>query len=319
VAVGATLQTIKSRGQLICGSNDQVAGFGSVDASGQTVGFDIDFCKALAAAIFGDATKVQYRPLTAQERFTAVQSGEVDVLIRNTTATLTRETTNGMDFAPPNFYDGQGIMVRTSENITGLEQLNGATICVQSGTTTELNLADAFRALNLEFTPAVFEDANGTFGAYDAGQCDAVTTDKSGLASRRLSLQAPDDHVILDVTLSKEPLAPGVLQGDPQWRDIVTWVVYGLMNAEEYDVTQANVQSLLTSEDPNIRRLLGVEGDLGTALGLETDFMVDVITAVGNYGEIYNRHLGPDTPINIPRGPNAQYTDGGLIYGLPFR
>jgi general L-amino acid transport system substrate-binding protein len=318
-SAGATLQAIKGRGQLICGSNDQVPGFGSVDSSGQTVGFDIDFCKALAAAIFGDATKVTYRPLTAQERFTAVQSGEVDVLIRNTTWTLTRDTVNGMDFAPTNFYDGQGIMVRKSDNLTSLEQLGGATICVQSGTTTELNLADAFRALSLEFTPAVFEDANGTMGAYDAGQCDAVTTDKSGLASRRLTLQNPDDHVILDATLSKEPLAPSVLQGDPQWHDIVTWVIYGLMNAEEYGVTQANVQEQLASEDPNVRRLLGVEGELGAGLGLENDFMVDVITAVGNYGEIYNRHLGPDTPVNIPRGPNALYTEGGLIYGIPFR
>jgi general L-amino acid transport system substrate-binding protein len=318
-AAGETLQAIRARGQLVCGSNDQVPGFGSVDPSGQTVGFDIDFCKALAAAVFGDATKVQFRPLTAQERFTAVQSREVDVLIRNTTWTLTRDTANGLDFAPPNFYDGQGMMVRTADNITSLEQLAGATICVQSGTTTELNLADAFRAASLEFTPAVFEDANGTFGAYDAGQCDAVTTDKSGLASRRLSLQAPNDHVILDVTLSKEPLAPSVLQGDPQWKDIVTWVTYGLINAEEYGVTQANVDQQLASEDPNVRRLLGAEGELGGALGLENDFMVDVIKAVGNYGEIYDRHLGPNTPVNIPRGPNAQYTDGGLIYGIPFR
>jgi general L-amino acid transport system substrate-binding protein len=262
---------------------------------------------------------VQYRPLTAQERFTAVQSREVDVLLRNTTWTLTRDTANGLDFGPPNFYDGQGIMVRTSDNLASLDQLNGATICVQSGTTTELNLADAFRAQNLQFTPAVFEDANGTFAAYDAGQCDAVTTDKSGLASRRLSLENPNDHVILDVTLSKEPLAPSVLQGDAQWKDIVTWVVYGLMNAEEFGVTQANIDSQLTSEDPNVRRLLGAEGELGAALGLENDFMVDVIRAVGNYGEIYNRHLGPDTPVNIPRGPNALYTDGGLIYGIPFR
>lgn len=318
-SAGATLQTIKGRGQLICGSNDQVPGFGSVDSSGQTVGFDIDFCKALAAAIFGDPSKVTFRPLTAQERFTAVQSGEVDVLIRNTTWTLTRDTVNGLDFAPTNFYDGQGMMVRKSENITSLEQLNGATICVQSGTTTELNLADSFRARGLEFTPAVFEDANGTMGAYDAGQCDAVTTDKSGLASRRLSLQKPDDHIILDATLSKEPLAPSVLQGDPQWHDIVSWVVYGLMNAEEYGVTQANIEEMKSSEDPNVRRLLGVEGELGAGLGLDNDFMVDVITAVGNYGEIYNRHLGPDTPVNIPRGPNALYTEGGLIYGIPFR
>lgn len=315
----STLQTIKDRGELICGSNDQVAGFGSVDSSGETVGFDIDFCKALAAAIFGDPSKVTYRPLTAQERFTAVQSGEVDILIRNTTNTLTRETVNGMDFAPTNFFDGQGIMVRTSDNLNTINDLDGATICVQSGTTTELNLADAFRAAGASFTPAVFEDANGTFGAYDAGQCDAVTTDKSGLASRRLSLAAPDEHVIMDVTLSKEPLAPAVLQGDAQWRDAVTWVIYGLFNAEEYGITQANVQEQLASEDPNVRRLLGVEGELGAGLGLDNDFMVDVITAVGNYGEIYDRHLGPSTPVNIPRGPNAQYTDGGLIYGMPFR
>lgn len=316
---GSTLQTIKDRGELICGSNDQVPGFGSVDASGQTVGFDIDFCRALAAAIFGDPNKVTFRPLTAQERFTAVQSGEVDVLIRNTTNTLTRETVNGMDFAPTNFFDGQGIMVRKSDNLNTISDLDGATICVQSGTTTELNLADAFRAVGASFTPAVFEDANGTFSAYDAGQCDAVTTDKSGLASRRLSLSSPEDHVIMDVTLSKEPLAPAVLQGDAQWRDIVTWVIYGLFNAEEYGVTQANVQEQLSSDDPNIRRLLGVEGELGAGLGLDNDFMVKVISAVGNYGEIYDRHLGPNTPINIPRGPNAQYTDGGLIYGMPFR
>jgi general L-amino acid transport system substrate-binding protein len=317
---GETLQTIRDRGQLICGVNDQVPGFGSVDSNGQNVGFDIDFCKALAAAVLGDANAVQYRPLTAQERFTALQSREVDVLIRNTTWTLTRDTANGLDFAPTNFFDGQGIMVRAGDNISSLEQLDGATICVQSGTTTELNLADAFRALNLQFTPAVFEDANGTFGAYDAGQCDAVTTDKSGLASRRLSLQAPDEHVILDVTLSKEPLAPSVLQGDPQWKDIVTWVVYGLINAEEYEVTTANVAELAsTSEDPNVRRLLGAEGELGAALGLENDFMVAAISAVGNYGEIYERHLGPNTPLNLERGQNAQYTDGGLIYGIPFR
>lgn len=316
---GATLQKVRDRGQLICGVNDQLAGFGSVDASGQYSGFDIDFCKAIAAALFNDPGKVQYRALSAQERFTAVQTGEVDVLIRNTTWTTSRDTTVGLDFAPVTFFDGQGMMVRKSDNITKLEDMNGASICVQSGTTTELNLADNFRSRGLEFTPVVFETNDQTVAAYDEGRCDGFTTDKSGLASSRLKLQNPDDHVILDVTMSKEPLAPSVLQGDPQWADIVSWTAYGLFSAEEYGITQANVDSFANSEDPNIRRLLGIEGDLGKGLGLENNFMVNVVKAVGNYGEIYNRHLGPETNINIPRGQNALYTQGGLLYAPPFR
>jgi len=318
-AVGEGLQAVRSRGQLICGVNDQLPGFGSVGPDQQPVGFDIDLCKAVAAAVFGDPNAVQYRPLSTQERFTALQSREIDLLARNTTWTISRDTSVGLDFAPVTFFDGQGMLVRTADGIAGLEDMGGASICVQAGTTTEQNLADAFRALNLEFTPVVFEDANQTYAAYDAGQCDGVTSDKSQLASRRIGLQAPDEHVILDETISKEPLAPAVLQGDPQWADIVSWTVYGLMNAEEYGITQENVGSFANSEDPNIRRLLGIEGELGAGLGLDNDFMVDVITAVGNYGEIYNRHLGPDTPINIPRGQNALYRDGGLIYGIPFR
>lgn len=318
-APGETLQTIRDRGNLICGVNDQLPGFGSVDSSGSFTGFDVDFCKAIAAAIFGDATAVQYRPLSAQERFTAVQTGEVDVLIRNTTWTLGRDTTVGLDFAPVTFYDGQGMMVRTADNITSLEDMAGATICVQSGTTTEQNLADAFRAINVEFQAAVFEDNNQTSAAYDEGRCDGYTTDKSGLASTRLRLQNPDDHAILDVTMSKEPLGPAVLQGDPQWKDIVTWVVFGVITAEELEMTSENIDSFASSGDPSIRRLIGVEGDLGIGLGLDNDFMVDVLKAVGNYGEIYDRHLGPATPVNIPRGLNAQYTDGGLIYAAPFR
>lgn len=318
-AAGETLAKVTSRGELICGVNDQLAGFGSVDSSGQFTGFDVDFCRAIAAAIFGDPTKVQFRPLSAQERFTAVQTGEVDVLIRNTTWTTGRDTSVGMDFAPVTFYDGQGMMVRTADNITDLQGMDGASICVQSGTTTEQNLADNFRALGLSYTPVVFETNDQTVAAYDEGRCDGFTTDKSGLASSRLKLQAPDDHVILDVTMSKEPLAPAVLQGDPQWHDIVDWVVFGLFSAEEYEITQANVDSFAGTEDPNIRRLLGIEGELGAGLGLENDFMVDVIKGTGNYGEIYNRHLGPETTINIPRGPNAQYSDGGLIYAPPFR
>lgn len=316
---GQLLSAVRNRGQLVCGVNQQLPGFGSVNAEGQYEGFDVDFCKAIAAAVLGDPNAVQYRPLSAQERFTAVQTGEVDILIRNTTLTSSRDTSVGLDFGPINFFDGQGIMVREAEGITDLAGLDGASICVQSGTTTELNLTDVFRSQNISFEPVVFEDADQTANAYDEGRCDAFTTDKSGLASYRLRLQNPDEHVILDATLSKEPLAPSVLQGDPQWADIMKWVTWGLIAAEEYDVTTANVQEQLNNEDPNVRRLLGAEGEFGTALGLDNDFMVDVITAVGNYGEIYNRHLGPDTPVNIPRGQNALYTDGGLLYAPPVR
>lgn len=318
-AVGEGLEAVRGRGQLVCGVNDQLPGFGSVGSDGTPAGFDIDLCKAVAAAVLGDPAAVQYRPLSTQERFTALQSREIDMLARNTTWTISRDTSVGLDFAPVTFFDGQGMLVRTADNIASLEDMGGASICVQSGTTTEQNLADGFRALGLEFTPVVFEDANQTYSAYDAGQCDGVTSDKSQLASRRIGLQAPDDHVILDVTISKEPLAPAVLQGDPQWADIVSWTVYGLMNAEEYGITQENVATFADNTDPNIRRLLGIEGELGAGLGLDNDFMVDVITAVGNYGEIYDRNLGPETPINIPRGQNALYRDGGLIYGIPFR
>jgi general L-amino acid transport system substrate-binding protein len=316
---GQLLSAVRNRGQLVCGVNQQLPGFGSVNAAGEYEGFDVDFCKAIAAAVFGDPNAVQYRPLSAQERFTAVQTGEVDILIRNTTLTSSRDTSVGLDFGPVNFYDGQGIMVREAEGITDLAGLDGASICVQSGTTTELNLTDVFRAQGISFEPVVFEDADQTATAYDEGRCDAFTTDKSGLASYRLRLQNPDEHVILDATLSKEPLAPSVLQGDPQWADIMKWVTWGTFAAEEYGITSENVQEQLNNEDPNVRRLLGAEGDFGTALGLDNDFMVDVITAVGNYGEIYNRHLGPDTPVNIPRGQNALYTEGGLIYAPPVR
>lgn len=318
-APGATLQAVRERDSLICGVNDTLPGFGSVDSSGNFTGFDVDFCKAIAAAVLGDPTKVQYRPLSSQERFTAVQTREVDVLIRNSTWTVGRDTSLGLDFAPTTFYDGQGMMVRTSDNITSLEDLAGATICVQSGTTTEQNLADAFRAINVEFEAAVFEDNNQTAAAYDEGRCDGYTTDKSGLASTRLQLQNPDDNVILDVTMSKEPLAAAVLQGDPQWADIVSWVVYATITAEELEITAANIDTFTSSEDPNIRRFIGVEAELGTGLGLENDWTVDVIKAVGNYGEIYNRHLGPETDINIPRGQNALFTSGGLLYAPPFR
>ncbi|GIV84642.1 MAG: amino acid ABC transporter substrate-binding protein [Candidatus Roseilinea sp.] len=319
---GETLKAIKARGKLICGVNSQVPGFGFVDSAGAFSGFDIDYCKALAAAIFNDVNKVEYRPLTAEQRFAALQSGEIDVLIRNTTWTLTRDTDNGANFVATTFYDGQGIMVPKASNITKLEELDGATICVQKGTTTELNLADQMAARNLQYTPAVFEDANGTFGAYAEGRCDAVTTDKSGLVSRRSVLPNPDDHVILDVTLSKEPLGPMVRHGDDQWFDIVQWTVFATFAAEEFGITSENVDGVAANDTrPEVRRLLGADEkvDLGAKLGLSKDWAVNVIKAVGNYGEIYDRNLGPNTKTAIPRGINNLYTQGGLLYAPPFR
>ncbi len=319
-SAGEYLQTIRNRGRLVCGFHGGFAGFGTLDQSGNAVGFDVDICKAVAAAIFGDATKIEFRPLpSAATRFTAVQTREIDILSRNTTWTISRDTSVGMDFAPTTFYDGQGMMVRTAENLTRLEDMGGATICVQSGTTTELNLTDAFRALNLEISPVVFDTQDAATSAYAEGRCDGLTTDKSQLASIRVGLPNPDEHVIMDVTMSKEPLTPAVLQGDPQWHDLVAWVVYGLITAEELGITQENVDTFSASQDPNVRRFLGLEGELGQGLGVENNFMVNVIKGVGNYGEIYNRHLGPETPFNLPRGQNALYRDGGLLYAPPFR
>ncbi len=317
---GGRLATVQERGTLICGVHGSLPGFGVPDAAGEWTGFDVDFCRAVAAAVLGDATAVEYRPLSAQERFTAVQTGEVDVLFRNSTWTLTRDSSEvGMEFMPVNFYDGQGMMVRADLGIESLEDMDGATVCVQSGTTTELNLADVFRSLGVEFEPVVFEEADATRDAYDEGRCDGVTTDKSQLVSYLTQLSVPEDHVILDVTLSKEPLAGAVAQGDPEWADVVRWTIFGLMNAEEYGVTSANTEEMKESDDPNIRRLLGVEGDMGLKLGLENAFIENALLAVGNYGEMYDRNLGPDTPFNLPRGQNALYTEGGLIYAPPIR
>jgi general L-amino acid transport system substrate-binding protein len=314
------LQVIQDRGELICGVNNTLRGFGYLDSAGNFSGFDVDFCRAVAAAVLGDPDAVQFRPLTAAERFTAVQTGEVDVLFRNTNWTLTRDGSNvGMDFMPTTFYDGQGMIVRADLGAETLEDLDGATICVQSGTTTELNLADNFRALGIDFTPVVFEDAPQAVSAYDDGRCDGYTTDKSGLVSQRLDLTNPEEHVILDVTMSKEPLAGAVRQGDVVWADAVRWIVFGLIEAEEYGVTSQNIEEMRGSEDPTIQRLLGVSGDMGAQLGLDSDFMVRALEAVGNYGEIYDRNLGPNTPFNLPRGPNKLYNEGGLLYSPPFR
>ena len=314
------LQEVKDRGNLVCGVNDRLPGFGSVNDQGEFEGFDVDFCRALAAALFNDPNAVEFRPLTAQERFTAVQTGEVDVLARNTTWTSSRDTTVGLNFAPVNFYDGQGFMVRRDSGIESIEDLEGRRIGVQSGTTTELNLADTMEALGIQYTPVIFENVDQLTAAYDDGQVDAWTTDKSGLASTLITLRDPSAHQILDVSISKEPLAPAVLQGEDAWFDVVKWVMFGLFEAEEYGITMDNVSEMAeTSENPNIQRILGVEPENVQGIGLPAEGIRNAVAAVGNYGEIYNRNLGPDTPFDIPRGLNAQYYDGGLIYGIPFR
>jgi len=313
------LATVKARGKIICGSNQAVPGFGFLQSDGSFAGFDIDFCKALAAAVFGDATKVEYRPLNSKQRFTALQAGEIDVLIRNTTWTLTRDTELGANFAPTTFYDGQGITVRRDSGIKTIDDLQGASICVASGTTTELNLADQMASRGIKYTPVVFETADETTGAYLDGRCDAYTTDKSGLVARMSLFPKPEEHMILDETLSKEPLGPVVRQGDDQWFDIVKWMVFATFQAEESGITSQNVDEMKNSDNPNIRKLLGTEGDMGAKLGLDNDWAYNIIKQVGNYAEIYNRNLGPDTVFKLPRGMNASYVDGGLLYSPPFR
>ena len=312
------LQLVKNRGKLIMGCNAELPGFGYINPDGKFEGFDIDFGRAIAAAIFGDATKIEYRPLTASERLPALQTGEVDVLIRNTTWTLTRDSANELDWAAVTFYDGQGMMVRADSGWKTLEDMEGATISVTTGTTTEMNLADAFRSRDLEFTPLLFESTQDTNTAYEEGRADGETSDKSQLAALRTSMANPRDHVILDITMSKEPLGPLTAHGDNQWNDVVRWVVWGMMQAEESGVNSRNVDKMLSSNDPTIQRLLGVTGEMGTSLGLSDNFMVHVIKQVGNYEEVYNRHLGPGG-IAIPRGPNNLWNEGGLLYPMAFR
>jgi general L-amino acid transport system substrate-binding protein len=311
------LALVQARGQLICGVNGGLPGFSFLDqASGDMTGFDADFCRAVAAAVLGDATAVEFRPLNADARGPALQTGEVDVLIRNTTWTVSRDTSWGL-FAPTTFYDGQGIMVRKADNISTLEDLAGATICVQTGTTTELNLSDVFNARGIEFTPATFGEIEQTYAAYDEGSCDAVTSDRSQLLAQRTTLSNPDDHVILDEVMSKEPLGPVAPLGDDAWFNVVKWVVFATIQAEESGITADNVADMVGSDDPTINRLLGGDGDKG--LGLDPDWVVNVISAVGNYGEIYDRNLGPGTPFELDRGPNSLWTDDGLLYAPPYR
>ncbi len=317
---GQTLQTVRDRGMVKCGGNQSVPGFGYINPdTNEFEGFDIDFCKAVAAAALGDASAFEIRPTTANERFPVLQSGEIDVLIRNTTWTLSRDTQLGADFQPTTFYDGQGMMVRKDLGISTLAELEGGTICVQSGTTTEKNLADVYRGMGVDIEPVVFDDADKTREAYDSGQCDGFTTDKSGLVSQQILLADPGAHVILEETMSKEPLGPLTRHGDNNWGDIVMWAVNCTIQAEELGIDSSNVDSFLGGDDPVIQNLLGEAGDLGAGMGVENDFCYQVVKQVGNYGEIYNRNLGPDTPFDLARGLNNLWTEGGLLYSPPFR
>ncbi|MFO7527745.1 MAG: amino acid ABC transporter substrate-binding protein [Marinobacter sp.] len=315
----STLDTIKDRGHLQCGVTSGLPGFSQPDENGNWTGIDVDTCRAVAAAVLGDGKAVEFTPLTAKERFTALQSGEIDMLSRNTTWTLTRDASLGLNFAGVNYYDGQGFLINKGVGVDDASQLSGATICIQAGTTTELNLSDYFRAKGMEFKPIVFDTSEQTVQGFSAGRCDVLTSDRSQLAALRSKLADPSSAKILPDTISKEPLGPVVRQGDDQWFNIVKWVLSVQINAEELGVTQANVDDMLKSDNPNIQRLLGTDGDMGTKLGLQDDFGYEVIKNVGNYGEMYARNVGPDTPLGLDRGINALWTDGGIMYAPPVR
>ena len=316
-AASGRLSTVKSRGSLVCGVNGQLPGFSFVNENGEYSGMDVDICRAVAAALFNDPTKVEFRDLSAQERFTAVQSGEVDLLSRNTTWTLSRDTSVGMEFAPTTFYDGQGLMVTKVSGVKELKDLEGKSVCVLSGTTNEQNLADRMRKLEVNYTPVVFEDVDALYAAYEQGRCEAVTSDRSQLTARRAILAKPDEHEVLEVVLSKEPLGPLVANGDSQWFDVIKWVTYALIQAEELEINSSNLSNLAQTTDPQIKRFLGQEGNLGEDMGLPNDFAARVVEHVGNYGEVYERNIGE--PFSLDRGLNDLWTNGGLLYSPPFR
>ena len=321
-AVSPTLQQIKAKGFVQCGVSQGLPGFSMPDEQGNWSGLDIDMCRALSAAIFGDADKVKYTPLSAKERFVALTSGEIDVLSRNTTWTLTRDAKLGLTFAGVNYYDGQGFMVRKDSGIKSAMELDGASVCVNTGTTTELNMADFFRANGFDYEPVVFEKADEVRVAYDSGRCDVHTTDLSGLSAQRLRMKDPSAHRILPETISKEPLGPVVREGDEEWADIVAWTLYAQKEAEEYGLNSGNASQMRSNpKNPTIKRLLGVEGNTGEHLGLGNDWAYNVISMIGNYGEMYERHVGLNTPLQLQRegSPNALWTKGGLHYPMPFR
>jgi general L-amino acid transport system substrate-binding protein len=314
-----TLTTVKTRGVLNCGSNPGLAGFGLPDAQGNWTGLDVDVCRAIAAAIFDDATKVKFVPLTAKDRFTALQSGEVDVLVRNTTWTSSRDTSLGLNFTGVDYYDGQGFMVRKALKVNSALELSDAAVCVQQGTTTELNLADYFRANKMKLKTVTFATSDEAVKAYDAGRCDAYTTDASGLYSERLRLANPNEHVVLPEIISKEPLGPAVRHGDDQWFDIVKWVLFAMIIAEEQGLTQKNINEALGSDNPDVKKFVGTEGNYGEQLGLTKDWAVRIVKHVGNYGEVFERNVGQGSPLKIQRGLNALWTKGGIQYAPPIR
>ena len=318
-AAAATLDTVKSRGMLNCGANGQLPGFGIPDTQGVWTGLDVELCRAVAAAIFNDPAKVKFVALTAKDRFTALQSGDVDLLVRNTTWTSSRDSQLGLNAAGVNYYDGQGFIIRKSLKLNSALELNDAAVCVQQGTTTELNLADYFRANKMRLKTVTFATLDEAVRAYDTSRCDAFTTDASGLYSVRPKLVRPDDHVVLPEIISKEPLGPFVRHGDDQWFDIVKWVHFAMVNAEEFNVTKANVDEQMNSDNPEIKRLLGTEGNFGEQLGLTRDWVYRIVKHVGNYGEAFERNLGQASALKITRGQNALWTKGGLQYAPPIR
>jgi general L-amino acid transport system substrate-binding protein len=319
VAMAGTLQDVRAKGFIQAGVNGDLFGFGKADEKGVWKGLDVDTARAVAAAVFGDADKVKYTPLTAKTRFTALQSGEIDVLTRNCTQTLGRDTALGLDFCQVNYYDGQGFLISKKLGAKSGKDLDGATVCVLPGTTTELNVADYFRSNGMKMSPVVIENTAELAKAFFAGRCDVLTSDASQLAGTRAVAPNPKDYMILPTIISKEPLAPAVRHGDNQWKDIVNYSVLAMINAEELGITSQNVDKMLASKDPRIMRFLGVTEGNGKALGLDEKFAYNIIKQVGNYGEIFERNVGVNTPLGIERGLNALWTNGGLMYSPPFK
>ncbi|MDO6459486.1 amino acid ABC transporter substrate-binding protein [Granulosicoccaceae sp. 1_MG-2023] len=313
-----TLDNVKEKGFIQCGVSTGLPGFSAPDDKGNWSGLDVDYCRALSAAVFGDPDKVKYTPLSAKVRFTALQSGEIDILSRNTTWTMSRDTDFG-NFVGVMYYDGQGFMIPKALEVSSATELDGAAVCTQTGTTTELNVADFFRSNGLNYTVVAFEKYDEVVAAYDSGRCDVYTTDRSGLAAQLPKMSKPEEHMILPDIISKEPLGPVVRADDAAWEDAARWTLNCLVNAEEMGVTSANVMDMAKSDDPNLQRMLGAEGALGSKIGLPDDFCAQVVAGVGNYGEIYERHVGTSTPINLERGLNALWKDGGILYAPPMR
>lgn len=318
-ATASMLDDVKAKGFINCGVSQGLPGFSTTDDKGNWKGLDVDFCRAVAVAIFGDLTKVKFAPLSAKERFTALQSGEVDLLSRNTTWTMSRDTALGLNFAGVTYYDGQAFMVRKTLGVSSALELSGASVCTNTGTTTELNVADFFRSNKMPYEIVAFEKADEVVQAYDSGRCDVYTTDASALSAQRLKLAKPDDHMVLPEIISKEPLGPVVRQGDDHWFNIIKWSLFAMINAEELGVGKDNVDDMKESKDPAVRRLLGLEGDFGRKIGLESDWAFKIIKHVGNYGEIFEANVGPKTRLGIKRGLNRLWSKGGIVYAPPIR